>query len=42
MSKALTVNKDWGFVSKGTEISLGKFMPEYATYTRPADRCGLD
>ena len=31
MSKARSVNKDWEFVSKGTEISLGKFVPEYFT-----------
>ncbi len=24
-------NKDWEFVSRGTEISLGKFVPEYFT-----------
>ena len=29
MSKARSVNKDWDFVSKGTEISLRKFVPEY-------------
>ena len=26
MSKVRSVNKDWEFVSKGTEISLGKFV----------------
>jgi hypothetical protein len=31
MSKARSVNKDWGFVSKGTEIWLGKFVSEYFT-----------
>ena len=31
MSKARSVNKDWGFVSKGTEISLSKFVSEYFT-----------
>ncbi len=25
------MNKGWEFVSKGTEISLGKFVPEYFT-----------
>ena len=25
------MNKDWEFVSKGTEISLGKFVPEQFT-----------
>jgi hypothetical protein len=37
MSKARSVNKDWEFVSKGTEISLGKFVLEYFT-----PGCGLD
>jgi hypothetical protein len=31
MSKTRSVNKDWEFVSKGTEISLGKFVSEYFT-----------
>ena len=31
MSKARSVNRDWEFVSKGTEISLGKFVSEYFT-----------
>jgi hypothetical protein len=31
MSKARSVNEDWEFVSKGTEISLGKFVSEYFT-----------
>jgi len=31
MSKARSVNRDWEFVSKGTEISPGKFVPEYFT-----------
>jgi hypothetical protein len=31
ISKARSVNKDWEFVSKGTEISLGKFVTEYFT-----------
>jgi hypothetical protein len=31
MNKARSVNKDWEFVSKGTEISLGKFVSEYFT-----------
>ena len=31
MSKARSVNKDWEIVSKGTEISLGKFVSEYFT-----------
>ncbi len=28
MSKVLSVNKEWEFVSRGTEISLGKFVLE--------------
>jgi hypothetical protein len=31
MSKARSVCRDWEFVSKGTEISLGKFVSEYFT-----------
>ncbi len=31
MIKARSVKKDWEFVSKGTEISLGKFVSEYFT-----------
>jgi hypothetical protein len=31
MNKARSVNKGWEFVSKGTEISLEKFVPEYFT-----------
>jgi hypothetical protein len=31
MNKARSVNKDWEFVSKGTEISLGRFVSEYFT-----------
>jgi hypothetical protein len=31
MSKAKSVCRDWEFVSKGTEISLGKFVSEYFT-----------
>ncbi len=31
MSKAKSVSRDWEFVSKGTEISLGKFVSEYFT-----------
>jgi len=31
MNKSWSVNRGWGFVSKGTEISLGKFVPEYFT-----------
>ena len=31
MSKAKSVCREWEFVSKGTEISLGKFVSEYFT-----------
>jgi hypothetical protein len=31
MSKAKSVCRDWEFVSKGTEISVGKFVSEYFT-----------
>ena len=31
MSKARSVDKDWEFVSKGTEISLGNFVSEHFT-----------
>ncbi len=31
MSKARSVSKDWEFVSKGTEISLGRFVSAYFT-----------
>ena len=31
MSKARSVSKDWEFVSKGTEISLGRFVLEFFT-----------
>ncbi len=31
MSNAKSVCRDWEFVSKGTEISLGKFVSEYFT-----------
>jgi hypothetical protein len=31
MRKARSVCRDWEFVSKGTEISLGKFVSEYFT-----------
>jgi hypothetical protein len=31
MSKARSVCRDWEFVSKGTEISLGKLVSEYFT-----------
>jgi len=34
MSKARSVNRDWEFVSKGTEISLGRFVSEYFTPIR--------
>ena len=31
MCKERSVYRDWEFVSKGTEISLGKFVSEYFT-----------
>ena len=31
MSKTRSVDKDWEFVSKGTEISLGRFVSEHFT-----------
>ena len=31
MSKTRSVNKDWEFVSKGTEISVGRFVSEFFT-----------
>ena len=31
MSKARSVDKDWEFISKGTEISLGRVVSEYFT-----------
>jgi hypothetical protein len=31
VSETRSVNKDWEYVSKGTEISLWKFVPEYFT-----------
>ena len=31
MSKARSTCKDWDFVSKGTEISTGRFLIEYFT-----------
>ena len=31
MSKACSVYKDWDFVSRGTEMSVGRFLIEYFT-----------
>ena len=31
MSRSRSVNRDWEFVSKGTEISLGRFVSEFFT-----------
>ena len=31
MSKAGSVCKEWDFVSKGTELSMGKVVTEYVT-----------
>ena len=42
MSKTRSVNKEWELVSRGTEISMGKFESElYSTHSRYPDRCGL-
>ena len=41
MSKARSVNKDWEFVSKGTEISLGKFVSEYFTTLTLSSQMGV-
>jgi hypothetical protein len=42
MSKVHSVNKDWEFVSKGTEISLGKFVSEYFTPLTRGDLTVID
>jgi hypothetical protein len=43
MGKARSVCRDWEFVSKGTEISLGKFVSEYFTpLTLDLSGVGLD
>ncbi len=41
MSKARSVCRDWEFVSKGTEISLGKFTSEYFTPLTPDSRSSV-
>ena len=41
MSKARSVCRDWEFVSKGTEISLGKFVSEYFTPLTLDSRSGV-
>jgi len=41
MRKARSVNRDWEFVSKGTEISLGRFVPEYFTPLTLDSRTGV-
>jgi hypothetical protein len=41
MSKAQSVCRDWEFVSKGTEISLGKFVSEYFTPLTLDSRSGV-
>ncbi len=33
MSKAHSVSKDWEFVSKGTEISMGRFVSEFTHHS---------
>jgi hypothetical protein len=41
MSKARLVNKDWEFVSKGTEISMGKIVSEYFTSLTLGSKTGV-
>ena len=41
MTKARSVCRDWEFVSKGTEISLGKFVSEYFTPLTLDSRTGV-
>jgi hypothetical protein len=41
MSKERSVYRDWEFVSKGTEISLGKFVSEYFTPLTLDSRSGV-
>ena len=41
MSIARSVCRDWEFVSKGTEISLGKFVSEYFTPLTLDSRTGV-
>ncbi len=41
MSKTWSVCRDWEFVSKGTEISLGKFVSEYFTSLTLDSRSGV-
>ena len=41
MSKDRSVNRVWEFVSKGTEISPGKFVPEYFTPLTLDSRTGV-
>ena len=41
MTKVRSVNKDWEFVSKGTEISLGKFVSEYFTSRTLGSQTGV-
>ena len=41
MNKARSVNKDWEFVSKGTEMSLAKFVSEYFTPLTLDSRTGV-
>ncbi len=41
MNKTRSVYRDWEFVSKGTEISLGKFVSEYFTPLTLDSRSGV-
>ena len=41
MSIVRSVCRDWEFVSKGTEISLGKFVSEYVTPLTLDSRTGV-
>ena len=41
MSKVWSVNKDWEFISKGTEISMGKFVSEYLTSLTLGSQTGV-
>jgi hypothetical protein len=38
MNKARSTCKDWDFVSKGTEISVGRFLIEYFTPLTPGEQ----
>ena len=36
-SGSVTVSKEWDFVSKGTEVSVGKFVIQYFTLVTLGD-----